>query len=203
MLPSRLVVTLRREEYVVLNRGSWLIALGVRSFYAVGWADPIVIGFESPSYTVGDTNGQQGWSKLGNYDAAVSSGGAFEGEQGLHISNGFTSGSFGDQTFTPHLDTSAGESTVAGSFDTFLASWYFKSVTGELQDGLSITVSADNGVGSPMTWVRMADDAGESAIRRLRSAPEHLGVSPVGHQSRPYGVASHRYTRLLSGRAFQ
>lgn len=53
----------------------------------------------------------------------------------------------------------AGESTVPGAVNTFLSSWYFKSVTGELQEGLGITVSADNGAGARMTYLRMGDDS--------------------------------------------
>jgi PEP-CTERM motif len=130
------------------------------SFFAVtGTAGTVSVGFEAPSYSTGDINGQQGWSKTGNYDAQVSSGASYQGSQSLRISNGITSGSFGDQTFTPQLAVPAGESTVPGAVDTFLSSWYFKSVTGTLQDGLGISVSADNGQGARMTYVRMGDDA--------------------------------------------
>jgi hypothetical protein len=75
------------------------------------------------------------------------------------MSNAVASLSFGDQTFTPHLAQPAGESSVPGAVDEFFSSWYFKSVTGSLQDGLGITVSADNGQGARMTYLRMADDA--------------------------------------------
>ncbi|MBZ5726034.1 MAG: hypothetical protein LAP87_13665 [Acidobacteriia bacterium] len=119
----------------------------------------MVFGFEQPAFTVGNINGQQGWSKSGNYDAVVSNGAALGGDQSLRISSGITSGSFGDQTFTQHLATPAGESSIAGALDTFEASWSFKSATGGLQDGLFISVSADNGAGARMTWVGMGDDA--------------------------------------------
>ena len=142
-----------------LYRALCLTGLGVALFAASATAGTLNIGFEPPTYTAGDINGQDGWSKTGNYDAAVSSAAAFAGSQSLRISNGITSGSFGDQTFTPHLGVPAGESTVPGAVDTFLSSWYFKSVTGELQDGLGISVSADNGQGARMSWVRMQEDA--------------------------------------------
>jgi hypothetical protein len=140
-------------------RAFCLTGLGVALFAVSATAGTLTVGFESPAYTVGNINGQDGWSKTGPYDAAVSSGGAFAGSQSLRISNGVASGSFGDQTFTPHLAVPAGESTVPGAVNTFLSSWYFKSVTGELQDGLGISVSADNGAGARMTYVRMGDDA--------------------------------------------
>jgi hypothetical protein len=136
-----------------------LAALACSLFVISATAGTVSVGFEAPYYSVGDINGQQGWSKTGSYDAQVSSNASYDGSQSLRISNGITSGSFGDQTFTPQLTVPAGESTVPGAVDTFLSSWYFKSVTGSLQDGLGITVSADNGQGARMTWVRMADDA--------------------------------------------
>ena len=136
-----------------------LAALGCSFFAISGTTGTVSVGFEGPSYAVGDINGQQGWSKTGSYDAQVSSGASYQGSQSLRISNGITSGSFGDQTFTPQLAVPAGESTVPGAVDTFLSSWYFKSVTGDLQNGLGISVSADNGQGARMTWVRMGDDA--------------------------------------------
>jgi hypothetical protein len=136
-----------------------LAALGCSLFAISGTAGTVSVGFEAPSYSVGNINGQQGWSKTGSYDAQVSSSASYQGSQSLRISNGITSGSFGDQTFTPQLAVPAGESTVPGAVDTFLSSWYFKSVTGSLQEGLGISVSADNGQGARMTWVRMADDA--------------------------------------------
>lgn len=135
-----------------------LAVLGVSSFAVSGTASTLAFGFESP-YSVGNINGQQGWSNTGNYDAQVSSSAAFEASQSLRISNAVATGSYGDQTFTPHLAVPAGESTFTGAVNTFLSSWYFKSVTDTLQNGLGITVSADNGLGARMSYVRMAEDA--------------------------------------------
>jgi hypothetical protein len=127
---------------------------------ATAKAGTLAIGFEQPDYAVGNIGGQQNWSKTGAYDAAVSSAAGVGGSaQSLRISNGVTSGSFGDQTFTPHLATPAGESSIPGALDWFQASWFFKSVTGELQNGLFISVSADNGAGARMTWVGMGDNS--------------------------------------------
>jgi hypothetical protein len=121
-------------------------------------AGTLNIGFESPYVAGANINGQQGWSNTGLYDAQVTNADAHTGTQSLRISNGITSGSFGDQTFTPHTDVASGESTVSGHSDEFLSSWYFKSVTDSPQVGLGISVSADNGSGARMTWVRMEDD---------------------------------------------
>ena len=66
------------------------------------------ITFESPTYTTGDINNQNGWMKTGTYDVAVVSLASFSdrspgftGDQALRLSNSVTSGSFGDQTFSP------------------------------------------------------------------------------------------------------
>ena len=144
---------------MIFQRVVCLGALGFSVLVVTGTAATITAGFEPPGYSAGaNINGQQGWSDTGLYDAVVSFDAAYDGTQSLRMSNGIASGSFGDQTFTPHISMPAGESSVA-SYDTFSASWNFKSVTGSLQDGLGISVSADTGAGARMSWVRMEDDA--------------------------------------------
>src|SRR5689334_13220050 len=66
------------------------------------------ITFEPPAYSVGNINGQNGWSMTGSYDVAVVNIASFPaaagygfGSQALRSSDAVTSGSFGDQTFTP------------------------------------------------------------------------------------------------------
>ena len=64
------------------------------------------INFEaSEGYAPGSINGQQGWQKSGIYDVNVKLvGDRFGfGPQALQLSDAFTSGSFGDQTFSPGL----------------------------------------------------------------------------------------------------
>jgi hypothetical protein len=122
-------------------------------------ASTLSIGFEAPGYSVGNVNGQQGWTNYGLYDAQVTSADSYQGTQSLRISNGIGNNTYGDMPFTPQLAVPAGESSVPGAVNTFLSSWYFKSVTGALQDGLGVTVSADSGTGTRMTYLRMADDA--------------------------------------------
>ena len=80
------------------------------AFAGVTKADKVgPITFEpSQGYAVGNINGQQGWLKTGGYDVAVASVATFPaasgygfGTQALRLSNSVTSGSFGDQTFSP------------------------------------------------------------------------------------------------------
>src|SRR4051812_25191254 len=68
---------------------------------AAGAATVGPIDFESPSYTVGNIDGQNGWSKSGPYDAAVASVGSFPdaagygfGAQALRSSNAVVTGAF-------------------------------------------------------------------------------------------------------------
>jgi len=135
------------------------ILLGAATLGAAS-AGSLAITFEQPGYTPGNINGQQGWSKTGGYDAVVTNAaGAGGSAQSLRISNGITSGSFGDQTFTPPLGVPAGESTVAGANDQFDVSFDFRPVVDTLQNGLFISVSADNGSGGRMSWLGMGEDA--------------------------------------------
>lgn len=122
------------------------------------------ITFESPHYTAGDINGQQGWSKTGPYDVAVAPTAGFPGakpsflfgKQALRLSNAVTSGTFGDQTFSPALDDEAGESLRNREFDMgFLIS----TTQTTQQPGLAMSVSPDQGNGSRMSYLRFEDQA--------------------------------------------
>ena len=117
-------------------------------------ADTATIDFES--YALGSIDGQNGWSSTGPYDREVvlSGGVAGFGAKSLRISNAVTSGSFGDQTFSPSLVDEAGESGKS----YFEASWQFAStVPGAEQPGLSAVASPDRGDGARMSWIQMAD----------------------------------------------
>ena len=134
------------------------------------------LGFETPTYTSGTVNGQDGWSSLGAagsgcavYDHAVAPLAGFWavpgfGSQSLRISNAVTSGCFGDQTFSKPVFDEAGETNadVAASSGTrqprFVAEWQFAStVPGAEQPGLSVVASPDKGDGGRMSWVQMKD----------------------------------------------
>ena len=79
------------------------------------------------------------WRMTGGYDATITEDAA---DPALRISNAVTSGSFGDQLFSPTLDVPA---TETGPARTFTASFVLEPV--QLQPGLRVTVSPDNGQG--------------------------------------------------------
>ncbi len=136
------------------------------------YADSATFDFES--YALGTINGQAGWLKAGGYDVAVSPslGVVGFGVQSLRISNAVTSGSFGDQTFSPSLTNEAGETAAENGGlsggtrqNTFVAEWDFASVVpGVEQPGLAVTVSPDRGDGARMSFIRMKDTATGLAV---------------------------------------
>jgi hypothetical protein len=129
---------------------------------AIAAADSIgPIDFEAP-YVTGDINGQGGWSKTGPYDVAVASIAGFAnasgfgfGTQALRVSDAITSGSFGDQTFSPGLATPAS----APGLPHFDASFKIGTTSATTQSGLHMTVSPDSGDGSRMSYLRFEDQA--------------------------------------------
>lgn len=132
-------------------------------------ADSVSVGFESPTYSVGDINGQDGWMKTGAYDVAVVNntyGFASFGSQSLRISDSVTSGSFGDQTFAKPLVNAVGEvDSTNGSFSAGTLQSHFEtqfdlaSTLQTLQTGMHISVSPDRGDGSRMSYLRFEDQA--------------------------------------------
>jgi hypothetical protein len=78
------------------------------------------------------------WRMTGPYDATITEG----ADPALRISNAVTSGSFGDQLFSPTLNVPA---TETGPARTFTAFFVLEPV--QLQPGLRVTVSPDNGQG--------------------------------------------------------
>lgn len=120
------------------------------------------ITFEPPTYTTGDINGQNGWMKTGPYDVAVASVSSFPaaagygfGAQALRVSNAVTSGSFGDQTFSPGLSSAAGESGQSHFDSTFRIG----TTQAGLQPDLRMTISPDDGNGGRMSFLRFEDQA--------------------------------------------
>jgi hypothetical protein len=131
--------------------------LGLVAFTAGAAADTISpINFET--YNTGTINGQQGWMKTGPFDAAVKNVGQRYGfgNQALRISDAVTSGSFGDQTFSPGLASPAGE---APGLKLFTASFRIGTTQDVLQTGLHLSVSPDSGDGGRMSYVRFEDMA--------------------------------------------
>ena len=149
-----------------MRRTVLLVAIAVLALIGVAGAGADSMGpitFEPPSYVVGNINGQNGWSKTGPYDAAVSPLSSFPaasgygfGTQALRISNAVVSGSFGDQTFAPPLVGPAGESTGLNHFD---ATFSIGTALATQQLGLALTVSPDDGMGGRMSFLRFEDQA--------------------------------------------
>jgi hypothetical protein len=93
-------------------------------------------------YTLGDINGQQGWSKTNSqYDVNVVPASGDFGARALMLSDAYTSGNFGDQTFSPGLSDPAGEATGFGHFE---ASFKIGTSQPTEQSGLHMSVSPDD-----------------------------------------------------------
>jgi hypothetical protein len=133
------------------------------AFASIASADSTVptISFESTQgYVLGDINGQQGWTKTNPaFDAkvaAVSDKYNFDA-QALRLSDAVTSGSFGDQTFSPGLTQPAGEAT--GLQHRFSSTFWIGTVLQTEQLGLHMSVSPDNGSGARMSYLRFEDQS--------------------------------------------
>jgi hypothetical protein len=165
--------------------GALLLVCGtVLLFASVAGADAVgPITFESSQgYTLGDINAQPllsnslpngKWMKTGPYDVHVvpvstypDAAGYGFGSQAMQISDAVTSGSFGDQTFSPGLGDEAGES---GAFNAglsgglrqphFDASFLIGTTQSTVQPGLHMSVSPDRGDGARMSYLRFEDQA--------------------------------------------
>lgn len=171
---------------IILLTSALLIAAGPTGVLA----DSSVITFESPTYSTGDINGQDGWSKTGPYDAAIVAGTGVPGfgDQSLRVSNAVTSGSFGDQTFSKLLTEEAGESGAYSPAPTatrhpyFSATWEVASaVPGAEQPGLSVVASPDRGDGGRMSWLQMRDTGAGLEINFY----DYQDVAPYGSEANP------------------
>ena len=121
------------------------------------------IDFET-GYTLGDIDGQNGWSKTGDYDVEVADVGTFEaadgygfGTKALRASNATTSNGFGDHTFSPGLADDAGE---GGALPYYTAAFKIGTAMAVEQSDLSMSVSPDNGEGGRLSYLRFDDEAG-------------------------------------------
>ena len=143
--------------------------LVMAGFATPAFADSESVTFESPTYTLGNINGQDGWSKTGAYDVSVVSntyGFASFGAQSLRTSDALTSGSFGDQAFAKPLVNAAGEAdSTDGTFSRGTLQSHFEtqfdlaSTLPALQAGMHVSVSPDRGDGSRMSYLRFEDQA--------------------------------------------
>lgn len=150
------------------------------------FADTVNVNFESPTYTVANINGQDGWSKTGAFDVAVVSNtygfGTF-GLQSLRTSDAVTSGSFGDQTFAKPLIDAVGEAdSTDGTFSRGTLQRHFEmqfdiaSTLPTLQAGMHVSVSPDRGDGSRMSYLRFEDHSSSEVYTALTADATH----PVG-----------------------
>lgn len=116
------------------------------------------ITFESAGYNLGSINGQNDWSSTGAFDQEVVASSRFPsfGAQSLRISSAVTSGSFGDQTFSPPLASPAGELPLLPHFDATLQ---VGTAEDGFKDGLRLSVSPDNGSGARMSYLRLEDQS--------------------------------------------
>lgn len=137
------------------------------------------------SFALGTVDGQGGWSATNpNWDEEVVDLG---GNKAWRVSNETTSGSFGDQPFAPSSGEIAGESgsthVASGnpaSFNRYIASFDFWSVTGAAQPGLDITVSPDDGSGSRQSFISIEDNGAGIDIDFYDSDANHPVSNPNG-----------------------
>ena len=161
------------------------VLTGALAFASVAQADSLgPVDFESPAFSLGNIDGQNGWSKTGPFDSEVddSVGTSGFGDQSLRISNAVTSGSFGDQTFAPELSAGAGESGVATE-SHFEAEFDISSTMMAEQPGLALSVSPDDGNGSRMSYLGFSDEAG--GIRVTFYDVTNPGPNPSGSSFNP------------------
>ena len=76
--------------------------------------------------------------------------------QALRVSDAVTSGSFGDQTFSPALLEAAGEAPARPHFE---ARFQIGTTQAGVQPGLHMSVSPDDGNGGRMSYLRFEDQA--------------------------------------------
>lgn len=155
------------------------------------FADTLNINFEPALYSVGNINAQNGWSKTGSFDVAVSSAAipASFGTQSLRVSDAITSESFGDQTFSPSLANEAGESMAqnngfsGGTRQTHFETQFdiASAVPGAQQPGLHMTVSADRGDGARMSYLRFEDQADGIHV----FSDDYIDAAPQGSLAAP------------------
>ena len=150
-------------------------AIGLAGAAPAG-ADSLSIGFEPPAYSPGSIDGQDGWGGQNpppinpNIDQEVTTATPLTGSQSFRMSSVYTTGSFGDQTFSPSLVDRAGEpGSIAGGFaggtlrPRFVSTINFRSATGSPQDS-HVVISPDRGDGARMSWIQVSDTATDPGL---------------------------------------
>ncbi len=154
---------------------SVLVGIGVLAMTAIPAMAEVgpVLNMENYNSTL-PINGQDGWSALGaaglgcaEYDqhfvTNINAPESF-GAVSLRMSDGVTSGCFGDQVFSKPLNNAVGESSSTySSFDPGETKRYLHmqfdiaSTTTNFQPGMHVSVSPDRGDGSRMSYLRFED----------------------------------------------
>lgn len=157
------------KTWKMINKFLISTAAGILMFGVLAvsvFADSVSVNFEPPIYTLGNINGQDGWSKTGRHDVKVSDSFSYStfGVQSLRVSDAVTSSSFGDQTFAKPLINAVGEAVATqGIFSVGIRQTHFEmqfdlaSTLATLQTGMHVSVSPDRGDGSAMSYLRFED----------------------------------------------
>jgi hypothetical protein len=149
-----------------LRKAGVLLNLAAVIIFLSGVAAAQNVTFES--YTLGNINGQDGWTKTGPYDHAVSAslGTPGFGAQSLRISNAITNGSFADMTFSKPAANEAGEASatnggISGGVrkNSYQVQFSIATTTPAQQTGLAMSVAPDRGDGARMSYLRFEDQA--------------------------------------------
>lgn len=166
--------TIKRTATVLFGAAA---SLTVGLWPALATADSAMVNFESPTYTTGVIDGQDGWVSMGAaghgcavYDQAVVAntyGYASFGAQSFRVSDAVTSGCFSDQAFAKPLTNAVGEAdSTDGVFSRGTLQRHFEmqfdiasTVPTAQQAGLHVSVSPDRGDGSRMSYLRFEDGA--------------------------------------------
>jgi hypothetical protein len=156
----------------IIGLGTLALVAALAVTFVTVFADSWSTNFES--FSPVSVNGQNGWSCTNpNFDQSVVANGygySSFGGQSFRISDAYTSGTFGDQTFTRSLANEAGEADALNSDGTtqysggvrqshFEAKFDFASTTAALQPGMHVSVSPDRGDGARMSYLRFEDQA--------------------------------------------
>ena len=168
--PSAIASMRGRAQRVLIAS---LCAVAIGGLTPRAHADSSTIDFETPTYTIGSINGQDGWSATGPYDFGVAATAPFGSPAGFaaqsfRISNAVTSGSFGDWAFSKSLVDEAGEPTADNAgFSGGTRQPHFEvsfdiasTVPGAEQPGLQISVAPDRGDGARMSFLKFRDTPG-------------------------------------------
>lgn len=132
------------------------------------YAASITIGFEAgQGYATGSISGQQGWFVANaSYDQAVTNAAAHSGSQSFRFSNRVSDGIV-QSIVAPGLNQCAGETgatcnggatAMTAGVTHFTQDFWWRSVSGNGDPGLSVNLSVDDGSGRRMTFFRMKND---------------------------------------------